>query len=90
MEANMTTEHRKKKYGTSCSVSVTDVPEDYGGMFCEWHLNSRGETVYEQQYWVFGKGYWRKWMGSVVYHRNKRMGEFSEVKERLRKALKTG
>ena len=83
----MKTKTREQKYGTMCNPSVAEVPDSFSGMYLEWHLNSKGERVYEQQYWVYGKGCYRKWKGETVYNRTKRLGPFAEVKDKLRKIL---
>lgn len=71
-------------------MTVKNLPDDFKGMWIDWRYNKKGERIARSQYWVYGKGYYRKWQGTVVFHHGKRFGEFKVVKKRLKKIINGG
>jgi hypothetical protein len=58
--------------------SPDEVPESFKGYF-ELMGNAH-------RFWSYGQGYYRQ--GDLVYHRRKLLGQFVDVKSKLKEALK--
>ena len=69
------------------------IPDDVKGLYitggkAEWWFGRMYEHVGGEQYWAYGKGFYRPMSSQMVMKAGEEIGILSDIKEELKKVLK--